>query len=351
MTGVGSFYNRAEDLCVITSYFNPCNYRSLWNNYRLFRDSMQASGLKLVTVECAFGDAPFQLESGPDTLQVRTNAVLWQKERLLNIAFAHVRDSFSKVAWVDADLFFANPNWAVEASSLLDKYPLVQLFESVVQLPKGATVANGFVTTRPTSKNISEAPVDISEIGTDISEGTGKPARGFASIVSRDSSRLMQGYLRHGRTGFAWCATSAVLVHGIFDGCILGDGDHVMAHAMLGDWSSECIDLTFYTDQKSRAYFRQWAETFFEAVQGRISFLPDTIFHLWHGNPENRRYKARTEKLARFGVDPLVDLRLNSDSCWDWNTQRPALHDYVAKYFELRHDDYDGVLPNETASV
>ncbi|MGH9553505.1 MAG: hypothetical protein ACRD3W_29250, partial [Terriglobales bacterium] len=98
---------------------------------------------------------------------------------------------------------------------------------------------------------------------------------------------------------------------------------------------------TFYLDNKSRTYFEEWAVRFSHAIQGEISFLPETILHYWHGKPENRRYGERAEKLARFGLDPLVDLRLNSDLCWEWNTQRPMLHDYVAGYFKLRNDDDD----------
>jgi hypothetical protein len=306
-------YNPCDDMCVITSYFNPCHYQNLLNNYLLFRDSMERSGIKLFTTECAFGDAPFQLERGENIFQVRSNAVLWQKERLLSIALEHVRDRFPKIAWIDADLFFTSANWLVDASALLNKYPLVQLFDSIIQLPQGATVY----------------------------DGTGKRDAGFAAVISKDPTRLRQSYDRHGRTGLAWCARSSVLAHGIFDGCILGDSDHVMAHAMCSDWTSPCIDQTFFQDQASRAYFENWARRFSEGVTGEISFLSETILHRWHGNPENRLYAQRTRKLANFGVDPEVDLRLNADHCWEWNTKRPHLHNYVANYFEQRNDDGD----------
>ena len=267
--------------------------------------------LELVTVECAFSDAPFRLSPARDVIQVRSEAILWQKERLLNIALAHMDDRFAKFAWIDADILFTNPNWAPACSRLLEDVPIAQLFEEIIQLPKDAT----------------------------IYDGIGLKFKSLAATISEDPSSLRNGYNQHGRTGYAWCARREIFKDGIFDACILGDSDHMIAHAAMGDWSSECIDLTFYTDLKQRANYEKWGRQFYAQVQGNVGYLPDTILHLWHGNTQNRRYRERAEKLARFGVDPDVDLRINSDLCWEWNTNRPSLHRYVAKYFELRNDD------------
>jgi hypothetical protein len=314
-----SRYTAVDDMCVITSYFNPCQYRSLLTNYLIFRDSMVASGIKLVTVECAFGAAPFQLESSEHVIQVRSQSVLWQKERLLNIALERVCKRFAKVAWIDADLFFTSADWAVQASKMLDRYEMVQLFERILQLPKGATAC----------------------------DGTSPSGSGFVSVIAKEPSRLKMSSDRHGRTGGAWCARSSVLSAGIFDGCILGDSDHVMAHAIYKDLTSRCLDFTFYRDQASRNYFEDWAARFIASLHGEIAFLPETILHLWHGKTENRLYRQRSEKLACFGVDPRVDLRLNADSCWEWQTERPHLHNYVANYFKLRQDDDDIVTGSD----
>ena len=74
-------------------------------------------GLPLVVVELTFGNtAPFSLLDQQDAevlVQRRTQPsnVLWQKERLLNIALEHLPDNCTKVVWLDADTFFTNPNW------------------------------------------------------------------------------------------------------------------------------------------------------------------------------------------------------------------------------------------------
>lgn len=133
-------YNNSDDLWVITCYFNPNNYRSKLANYRIFADRILKSGINLLTVECAFGDTPFVLGPFPNVLQIRSQHIMWQKERLLNIALSHLPKEVEKVAWLDCDILFSNADWAVQASKLLDSVPVVQLFENAVRLPKGQYV-------------------------------------------------------------------------------------------------------------------------------------------------------------------------------------------------------------------
>jgi hypothetical protein len=111
-------YEPCDDLWIVTAYFNPCGYRSRRANYAAFSEPIRASGLNLVTIECAFGDDAFNLQPGPDVIQVRGRDVLWQKERLLNIAISRLPARAAKVVWLDCDVLFANASWARETSRL-----------------------------------------------------------------------------------------------------------------------------------------------------------------------------------------------------------------------------------------
>ena len=104
----------AGDLWAITSYFNPLSYRRRRDNYRIFRDRL---GVPLLTVELAYGPQ-FELgESDADILiQRRGGDVLWQKERLLNIALDALPGSCTKVAWIDCDVVFGEQDWPERAS-------------------------------------------------------------------------------------------------------------------------------------------------------------------------------------------------------------------------------------------
>ena len=131
----GCRYEPAEDLWLLTAYFNPMGYETKARNYGLFRDAVKRSGLHLLTIECAFGRQPFTLPGASDVLQIRAKHVMWQKERLLNLALASLPPDCLKVAWVDCDILFSNPAWAAETSSRLDDVPVVQPFTSAIRLP------------------------------------------------------------------------------------------------------------------------------------------------------------------------------------------------------------------------
>src|SRR4051794_18027562 len=109
MNPVHPAYLPADDLWLLTSYFNASGYRTRRQNYDRFRQRI--AGLRLLTVECAFGPEPFALEPSAEVLQVRARDVLWQKERLLNVALAALPADCHKVAWLDGDLLFERPDW------------------------------------------------------------------------------------------------------------------------------------------------------------------------------------------------------------------------------------------------
>lgn len=88
---------RSESLWAITSYFNPIRYRRRLANFKRFRENLR---VPLVAVELAYGPE-FELQKGDAEIliQLRGGAVLWQKERLLNLAMQALPDHCQKVAW------------------------------------------------------------------------------------------------------------------------------------------------------------------------------------------------------------------------------------------------------------
>ena len=78
----------AKDFWAITCYFNPIGYRRRLENYRVFRQRLK---LPLVAVELSF-DKRFELAAGDAEIlvQVHSPSILWQKERLLNVALKSV---------------------------------------------------------------------------------------------------------------------------------------------------------------------------------------------------------------------------------------------------------------------
>jgi len=83
----------------------------------------------LVTVELAF-DGQFELTSGDadQLIQLSGGDIMWQKERLLNIALGAVPDKVEDLAWIDCDLVFESPDWPEAARRALKSDNVIQLF-------------------------------------------------------------------------------------------------------------------------------------------------------------------------------------------------------------------------------
>ena len=122
----------------LTTYFNPVRYKRRLSNYRIFRSNLH---IPLVTVELSF-DGHFELtKNDADVLiQLSGGAVLWQKERLLNIAIKSVPSDVKNIAWLDCDILFKRKDWVEEAERQLnERYNIIQLFSKVIYLNKEDT--------------------------------------------------------------------------------------------------------------------------------------------------------------------------------------------------------------------
>lgn len=118
-------------LAAITCYYNPFRNGHRREGYRHFRQHLD---IPLLCVELSC-DGEFELhDSDAEWLvRVRGTDVVWQKERLLNIGLEHVPRKFSMIAWLDCDLLFLNPAWAVDTCELLGRYPIVQAFHDLYE--------------------------------------------------------------------------------------------------------------------------------------------------------------------------------------------------------------------------
>ena len=309
-------YKSVDDLCVVTSFFNSQNYSTKYANYTAFINSLERSGINYLVIECAFKDQSFTLPSSPNVLKVRSKSILWQKERLLNVAISHLPTSCTKVAWVDCDILFENELWAVETSKLLDSYNVVQPFDSVIRLPRAASYY----------------------------AGDGFRWESFASVYQKRPNQLpISEFALHGHTGFAWAIRKSIISkHGLYDACISGSGDHLMAHAFTGDFDSGCNDQILGQNKFMLQHFQEWAEKIYPDVSGRIGCTSGTILHLWHGDYINRQYLKRNQELALFKFNPYKDILINSEGCWEWNQNgisKLKLNEWAERYYESRKED------------
>ncbi|MEJ2237507.1 MAG: hypothetical protein P8X82_04355 [Gemmatimonadales bacterium] len=300
----------------ITSYFNPASYRRKYENYLAFRRALE---VPLVAVELVYGTDPELSENDAEILiQISGRDVLWQKERLLNVALEAVPSSATSVAWLDCDVLFERPDWAALTDESLKHHVLVQPFSEVFEMPMGGD-----------SRTSAYDRKMAVHCGTAIAKRLGEDLSGTSIFELGPSIRS---------SGLAWAARREVLdTVGFYDSCILGGGDRALVAAAVGDFDSPAQHWQW--NPRQVAHFREWAECFFTAVQGRIGFVEGPLIHLWHGDPEERRYRQRLLDLAAFDFDPFIDIAIGEGGCWRWNTPKEELRSYAARYFEERRED------------
>lgn len=311
-------YEAAGDIAVVSCYFNSHAYRSKRANAELFLRRLRESKIEHRVVECVFGDSGFELSKSQGAIRVRARDLMWQKERLLNLAVRSLPKQISKVAWIDADVLFERADWLLETSRALDQAPVVQPFSEVVRLPRSVSAFTG----------------------------VGDAWESFAKVLAREPETVLTGdFFLHGHTGFAWAARRSLLeTHGLYDACISGSADHLMAHAFCGDVRSDCVQRIFGGNRRHFAHFRRWARNVSQDVRARVGVIRGALLHLWHGEHADRQYVRRNQELAAFGFDPSKDLRLGANGCWEWASQKDCLHSWAKEYYASRNEDI-GTLP------
>ena len=321
-----------NELAVVSCFFNPGGSTRRVENFRIFLLSMKKSGVRCLVVELAFGSAPFAFSEHEDVIQVRTNDVLWHKERLLNIGIRKLlSDGVRKIAWLDGDIVFEDPTWPLEIAKRLEHKNLCQVFDSI-------------------SIHAHESgPPMIGPSAVKYFEESG-------ALYSQKPSRirnLARGLLKGGQSGFGWAARAEVFEKVLlFENAVVGGGDKLMFAASLAKDQSDprfqALTHSKYTckacghKNRSDAFtvsFLEWAQQWSTAVDGSVDYARLRIRDMYHGKRSDRGYMARHDILYRNKFDPAVDLLINSSNCFEWSPGKERLGGEVEAYFLSRRED------------
>lgn len=306
-------------LWAISCYFNPADWQRRLHTYRIFREAL---GVPLVTVELGFeGRLDLTPADADRLIQIPSGEVLWQKERLLNLALDALPADCEAVAWLDCDVLFARADWSVLTLRALEASPLVQLFQQVHYLDPHWRPGMAFADAVERSRPSLAAGV-----------AAGCPVR--ECLVHPSLDQRPGTYAN----GMAWAARRELLDHhGLFDASIIGGGDRAISCAAFG-----CFDHVFAWHRLSshqQAYYLRWAEPFHADCRGCVGVVNGDIYHLWHGKAADRGLGSRHGGLAQFDFNPFTDIALDARACWRWASHKPALHAFVRDYFRSRRED------------
>jgi hypothetical protein len=295
----------------ITSYYNPVRFKKRLSNYKLFRANLH---VPLVTVELSF-DGQFDLakEDADILVQITGGAVLWQKERLLNVAVKAIPPEVQNVAWLDCDVLFERADWVDEAQKQLTRSNIIQLFSDAVDLNADDSIL-------PLEKyaHRSSAPsiVNLYEMN---------KALPLHTNASENNARLYN-------LGLAWAAK-----RGIYDSMILGSGDRALVCALFGKF--EAIIQKNRLNEPQIYHYLKWAERFHRSVSGNVSYISGRLYHLWHGDLGKRHDSAKKFQFAELGFNPYVDIVVGKNKAWHWAHARPELKAFLMNYFTNRKED------------
>jgi hypothetical protein len=318
-TQVVSSGNTSSGFWGITTFFNPRRYRRRKLLYDIFRETTKRQGLQLLTVELAFGRAPFELRAGDSEILLRLRAdndgIMWQKERLLNVGLSHLPTECDSVVWLDCDIVFDNPHWVAETAKLLQRYAVVQPFSISVRLLPGQTTTNIQAANDPCYDRRPSSAYNYT----------------YAQV------HPLADYMSTGHTGFAWAAHRSVFDDiGFYDKMIVGGGDVVLACGFYGRLTHRFMHLLptdLINDQQ------EWIKAISARVCGSVTFTRGGLFHLWHGTPRSRRILSRFHLLTKHSFNPREDIKQTDQGYFVWARGKPKLHKAVARHFWLRNED------------
>jgi hypothetical protein len=296
-----------EKLHVIMVVSNPANFESRFRLAREFIHRMrQEKDIELYVVELCYGEQQFKItqKANPKHLQLHTNAVLWHKENMVNMAVRHLLpSSWRAMAWIDADLAFENVTWARDTLKILNgAYDVVQLFSHACDMDARGYNMNVFT-------SFGYCWVHGIRGGT----GPNYPHPGYAWAITRRT---------YERTG------------GLFQEAVLGSGDYIMAKAFTGDV------LSALPPGVADGYKQQFVDYGARASMVRLGYVPGVIRHFFHGSKKNRKYQERSLLLSKWMFDPIKHLEYRADGLMKPNKSCPqGFLDDIMDYSRERQED------------
>lgn len=319
---------------VVAVVSNPIRYRRRYELYWAFKEMCEAAGVKLITVEQAFGHRPYMVTefNNPYHVQCRSFEELWLKENMINLGFhrALQLDPLAReVAWIDADCRPAMPyiQWFEETWHQLQHYEFVQMWEWIVDLDN-----------------------DYNPIG--------KPGPSFMANYIKYGSPYPTGFLdgnRHnpyhqpvswGSPGLAWAANIDALdkIGGLPQNAILGAGDWYLAHMLISEL--DIPGMSKYSSGYRNGFARQ-QELCNRWIKQDVGYVPGMVYHDWHGKKVNRKYNTRERILIENQYDPNTDIKVGSSGLLQletWEPRQIKLRDQIRRYFRERNEDSIDVI-------
>jgi hypothetical protein len=297
-----------KDMAIITCYFNWCGFISPTRNFNRFLRQMDILGYPVYGVELSLNDR-FETTGRVGWKQIRVDKknICFQKEACINLAEKFVPKKYKKIAWIDPDFSFTNPNWYNDTSKKLDTLKLVQMYD------KG--------------------------IGTDR---FGRIDRIHPGLMSMHGKVPMVDWYHHpGHPGGAWGANRNLWKWGgLYPYAIMGGGDTVFIYTIFGfDFSGASYEHLNIGENSTFLEYINWKKKIMSYIKPEdVSYISGSFIHEWHGDRDNRGYNTRHKILER--IDLNTNVILNNNRIIELRgISKRSTYDQILGYFENRDED------------
>jgi hypothetical protein len=302
-----------EKLNVIIVISNPCMYS---RRIVLFKEFVKRIELEedvnLFIVEMIYNDGVKNQEftvtssTNPNHLQLTSSIPLWHKENMINLGVKYLLpQDYRAFAWIDADVEFESPTWAMDTLKILNGCKdVVQLWSHSVDMARDETNLNIF--------------------------------NSFCYSYSKNKK-----YNMHGKDcwhpGFAWAMTRKAYerLGGLYDNAVVGSGDIVMALSFINNvhlWQQS----TYNADYNNSMIDYQK-----KALNIRLGYVPGVIRHYYHGSKINRKYVERKDILITNEFSPSIHITYDENGVRIPTSECPQqfITDIMKYFIERKEDD------------
>lgn len=237
--------------------------------------------------------------------------ILWQKERLLNIAIANrLAAGYENVCWIDFDCEFIDTDWRENIISALTTKDLVQCF---------TTFTCQFV-----DRQLHGESIAVLYSGQQCIDGRGRA------------------------NGGAWAASARLLSTGflLYDRQIAGAGDTILVWLIRYSMNGR-MPNTFDVckgNKKLENSIREWLNKNVGSIRDSWSFSKNHVVFHSHGKLSDRKYLYMNMVLAENNFDPENDIYVGINDgiggglIWS-DIASEKIRNSMKEYFISRNED------------
>lgn len=296
------------DTAICIAYFNPCKFKRSKLNLETICSHFSRFNIPVFIGQLFYydnGSIYLDLPHNIHIFNFHSNSVMFHKENIWNQIEKKVPSQYTKLIFLDGDIFINEPlQWYETIQQKLEYNDVVQPFSLLTYYDINYKSIYNLLCIIQAKKNREHT-----EIFQDINKYMMYSTFGFGFACRRDWFNNVDGFIEYS---------------------IMGGGDLLTFGSILN--ISFDTSLTFI----KQLYMHKFLEEFQSKITNtRYDCVPYNVFHLFHGELNNRQYNSRFSLIEKL---KLEDLYKNKEGIIEFkspNTWNPIF----LKYFQGRRED------------